>query len=257
MPEAAFLGLAAFAAGAVDAVMGGGGMIQVPALFAVFPALAPAALLGTNKISSLFGTAGAAFQYARARPPRAGLLVPVLVAAFVCAAAGALLVVQVPAHAFRLALPFVLLGLLVYVARTGAGMDHAPRHAPGHEAAWGAAGAGAVGFYDGVFGPGAGAFFKLVFVRLLGFDFLNAAAPAKLANIASNLAAIAVFAATAQVLWPLALFMAVANFLGGQVGARIALRFGNRLMRRAFLVLVAALALRAFYDAYWASNSLP
>ncbi len=113
-----------------------------------------------------------------------------------------------------------------------------------------AAGAAAVGCYDGFFGPGAGALYKLLFVRILGFDFLNAAAPAKLANVASNLAALIVFVVKGALLWKVGAAMAVANFAGGQVGSRLALRYGNRFLRGAFVVLVCVLIVKTFDDAY-------
>ncbi len=245
-----FLCGAAFGAGLVDAVMGGGGLLQVPALFAVFPAAAPAALLGTNKFAGCIGTTGAAVQYARANMPRWSTVAPALVAAFVAALAGAYAITLVPATPLRKALPFVLLALLLYTAWGQAGLLHQPRHAPAREAAVASGGAAAVGFYDGFFGPGAGAFYKLIFVRLLGFDFLNAAAPAKLANVASNLAALLVFAIKGALLWQVAAAMALANFAGGQLGSRLALRYGNRFLRTAFLVLVGVLIVRTFHDAY-------
>lgn len=246
------LGAAAFAAGLVDSVMGGGGLIQIPALFAVFPGLAPAALLGTNKFAGCIGTLGAAAQYLRATAPRWTTVLPVIAAAFVAALAGAYAITLVPAEPLRKALPFVLLALLLYTTFSDAGYAHLPRFGRRREAAVAAAGAAGIGFYDGLFGPGAGAFYKLYFVRALGFDFVNAAAPAKIANVASNLAAVLVFAAKGLLIWKLAMAMAAANFLGGQLGSRIALRYGNRLIRRAFLVLVGVLIVKSFRDAYGA-----
>ena len=244
------LGAAAFGAGLLDALMGGGGMLQLPAMFALLPQLPPALLLGTNKLASFAGTSGAAVQYARASAPRWTTVAPVFVSAFLMSLLGSYAVTRLPAELLRKALPFLLLALLVYTALSNAGLVHEPRYPKHQEAAVASAGAGAVGFYDGFFGPGAGIFYKMVFVRALGFDFLNAAAPAKLANVASNLAAIVIFALNGLILWKLGLAMAAANFLGGQVGSRIALRYGNRLIRWAFLAVVAALVVRTFRDAY-------
>lgn len=241
---------AAFAAGLVDSVMGGGGLIQIPALFAVFPGFAPAALLGTNKFAGCIGTLGAAIQYVRATAPRWTTLLPIVTAAFLAALAGAYAITLVPAEPLRKALPFLLLALLLYTAFSKVGNAHLPRYGRCREAFVAAGGAGAIGFYDGLFGPGAGAFYKLYFVRALGFDFINAAAPAKIANVASNLAAVIVFAAKGLVLWRLALAMALFNFIGGQVGSRIALRYGNRLIRWAFIALVGVLIMKSYRDAY-------
>jgi len=225
-------------------------MLQLPAMFALFPGLPPPVLLGTNKLASSVGTGGAALQYARALAPRWTTVAPVVLAAFVASLLGAYAVSRVPADPLRKSLPFVLLALLLYTAMSEAGLAHAPRYGKHQEALIAASGATAVGFYDGFFGPGAGTFYKLIFVRALGFDFLNAAAPAKLANVASNLAAILIFAINGLVLWKLGLAMAVANFIGGQLGSRIALRYGNRLIRWAFFVVVGALVVRTFRDAY-------
>jgi len=225
-------------------------MLQVPALFALFPGVAPALLLGTNKLASSVGTGGAALQYARVTAPRWTTVAPVIAAAFLASLLGAYTVTRIPADPLRKALPLLLLALWCYTAFSKAGLAHAPRYTRHREAAVASSGAAAVGFYDGAFGPGAGAFYKMIFVRALGFDFLNAAAPAKLANVASNLAAILVFTLNGLVLWKLGLAMAVANFVGGQVGSRIALRYGNRLIRWAFLAVVAALAVKTFRDAY-------
>lgn len=251
-PEAGWLLLcgAAFGAGLVDAVMGGGGLLQVPALFAAFPGAAPAVLLGTNKFAGCVGTTGAAIHYARATVPRWSTVAPAVVAAFLAALAGAYAITLVPAAPMRKALPFLLLLILVYTAWGQAGLLHRPRYARAREAAVAAAGAAAVGCYDGFFGPGAGALYKLLFVRILGFDFLNAAAPAKLANVASNLAALIVFVVKGALLWQVGAAMAVANFAGGQVGSRLALRYGNRFLRGAFVVLVCVLIAKTFDDAY-------
>ena len=153
MSDWLMLGGVAFAAGLVDAVMGGGGLLQVPALFAVYPDLAPAALLGTNKFASCIGTSGAALQYARALAPRWSTVTPAFAAAFVAALAGAYAITRVPSGPLRKVLPFVLLALLVYTALSRAGEDHSPRYARGAEAAIAAAGTAAVGFYDGFLGP--------------------------------------------------------------------------------------------------------
>jgi len=244
------LGAAAFCAGFVDAVMGGGGMVQLPALLALYPTLPPALLLGTNKLASSVGTTGAALQYARVSAPRWTTVAPVVIAAFLASLLGAYAVSRVPADPLRKALPFLLLALLLYTAVSDLGLVHEPRYGRHKEAVVGSGGAAVVGFYDGFFGPGAGTFYKLIFVRALGFDFLNAATPAKLANVASNVAAIAIFAANGLILWKVGAGMAAANFLGGQLGSRIALRYGNRLIRWAFVAVVGALVARTFRDAY-------
>jgi len=187
------LGAAALAAGLVDAVVGGGGMVQLPALFALLPEAWPAALLGTSKLASLCGTAGAAWHYARHQAPPWRTILPGTLLAFMAAMAGAYTVTQVPAGPLRGALPWVLLALLVYSGCSQAGTVHAPHPDRRRNTVVAGTGASLIGFYDGFLGPGTGAFLKLLYVRGLGFDFLHAAAPAKLANVASNLAALLIF----------------------------------------------------------------
>jgi uncharacterized membrane protein YfcA len=237
------------AAGFVDAIMGGGGMLQVPALFIALPGASPATLLGTNKVVSAVGTAGAAVQYALARRPSWRVVLPMALAACVCAGMGALLVSQVPPLWLRRALPVILTVLWAYTALSDHGLTERPAPCTARQVPFRAGLTGAaVGFYDGLFGPGAGAFYKLMLARLLGLDFLGTAASAKFANLASNLGALLVFAAQVSLYWQLAAGMAIANFLGGQLGARFALKRGNMLMRKAFLGLVLVLAIRSFLD---------
>lgn len=244
------LGAAAFGAGVVDAVIGGGGMVQLPALFAFMPNVAPPPLLGTNKFASAIGTAGAAIQYARSVDTPWRTVVPCVVIAFVASLAGAYAVTLVPAEPLKKALPFILAALLIYAWLSGAGREHSPKHSRAKAAFIASSGSSAIGFYDGFLGAGTGAFYKLLFVRGLGFSFLHAAAPAKFTNVASNVGAVVAFAVTGYIFWALGLFMAVANFAGGQVGARIALRYGNAFIRSAFYGVVSLLIAKTFNDAY-------
>lgn len=246
----AVLGIAAFLAGIVDAVIGGGGMVQLPALFAAFPGVAPAALFGTNKFASAIGTTGAALRYSNALAVDWKIATPAILAAFVASLLGAYAVTFVPAEPLRKALPFILLGLLIYTLRSNIGLEHAPHRTQQEAIVIAASGSSVIGFYDGFFGAGTGAFYKLLFVRGLGFDFLNAAAPAKFTNVASNLAAVVVFAASGQLFWGLGLWMAAANFAGGQAGSLAALKFGSGFIRRAFIAVVSLLIAKTFYDAY-------
>jgi uncharacterized membrane protein YfcA len=244
------LALAAFFAGLVDAVMGGGGLVQIPALLALLPASAPAALLGTNKLASSVGTAGAALTYGRANPPPWRTIAPGLALAFAGSVLGATVAVALPVVLLRKALPIVLILLLLVTGNPQLGLEHAPTRSPSARTWIASVGAALSGFYDGLLGPGTGVFLKLLYVRLLGFGFLNAASPAKLTNLASNLGGVLVFAHAGQLLWPLGLAMALANWLGGQVGTRLALRQGNRFLRLAFQVVVAALIVKTGWDAY-------
>lgn len=245
------LGAAAVVAGLIDAMVGGGGLIQLPVMFTALPTAMPAVLLGTNKLAAIAGTAGAAWHYARHKPPPWKVVLPATLLAFAGAAVGAWAVLHVPAAPLRKALPWVLLVLLVYTAFSSAGTEHAPHPDRRRNTAVAGIGAGAIGFYDGFLGPGTGAFLKLLYTRGLGFDFLHAAAPAKLGNVASNLAALVVFIAQAALDWRLGLFMAACNFAGGQLGSRLALARGSAFVRRCFLLLVGLLVVKTFHDAYF------
>lgn len=251
MLELLWVSLASFAAGLVDAVVGGGGLILLPALFGLFPTAAPATLFGTNKSASVWGTAFATWQYSQRVQLNWRSLAPAGAAGFAGSLLGAWAVTGVDPTAFRKALPVVLCALLAYtLARKHMGQIHAP-HLSARQEAWTAAAIGlGVGAYDGFFGPGTGSFLVLAFVRLLGYDFLNASAAAKFINTATNISALSWFAWQGHVWWHLALAMAVANVLGSAVGSRLALRHGAAFVRRAFIVVVLALIAKTTWDTW-------
>ncbi len=238
-------------AGCVDAIVGGGGLILVPALFATYPSAAPASLMGTNKGGAIWGTAWAAGQFARRVQLRWAALGPAVGAALLGSFVGAWTLTQVHADSLRRALPFVLAVILLYtLARKDLGRVHAPRLAGRAEAvAAGLIGLG-IGFYDGFFGPGTGSFFVFLFVRVLGYDFLNASAAAKLLNTATNAAALALFIAKGHIWWQVAAVLAVANVAGSLLGTRLALRHGAGFVRGVFIVVVGALILKTGWDAF-------
>lgn len=243
--------LASLLAGFVDAIVGGGGLILVPALFTIFPTTHPATLFGTNKGASVWGTGMATAQYSRRVRMPWHALAPAALAGFVAALGGAWLVTVVSPDFLRKALPAVLLLVLLYtLARKDLGRHHAPRHSGTRETAI-ACGIGAViGFYDGFFGPGTGSFFVFLFVRLLGYDFLHASASAKLLNTATNVAALLLFTLKGHVWWHFALIMALANVAGSLAGTHLALKHGTGFVRGAFIVVVSALILKTGYDAF-------
>ncbi|HSV69494.1 MAG TPA: TSUP family transporter [Methylibium sp.] len=251
MLDLAAVTLASLLAGFVDAIVGGGGLVLVPALFSVFPAAAPATLFGTNKGAAVWGTAWASVQYARRVTLPWSALAPAVAAALVGGFAGAWTVTQVPADGLRRVLPLVLLGVLVYtLARKDLGRTHAPRHAGRAEALRAAAIGLAIGCYDGFFGPGTGSFFVFLLVRWLGYDFLHASACAKLLNTATNVSALALFAWAGHVWWQVALVMALANVAGSLLGTRLALKHGAGFVRGVFIVVVGALILKTGWDAF-------
>lgn len=247
-PEYLLLGVAALFAGFVDAVAGGGGLVQLPALFAVLPESPAATLFGTNKAASIWGTATAASQYLRrVRLPR-GPLVAALAAALGGAWLGARTVSLLPTELVRPAVLVLLVAVAVYTfRRRELGATHAPRVTGQRAIAAGVCTGVGLGFYDGVFGPGTGAFLVFVFVRVFGYDFLHASAAAKFVNVATNAAALVFFVGHGHLLWPVAGLMAVCNVGGALLGSRLALRFGAPFVRRVFLgvvsVLIAKLAL--------------
>ena len=238
-------------AGCLDAIVGGGGLILLPALFAVYPQVQPATLLGTNKSASVWGTAFAGWRYSRRVAWHwRGLLLALLVT-MAGSFFGAWVVTQVSPDALRRLLPAVLLAVLFYtLSKPDLGRSHAPRGSALTQTLM-LSGIGAViGFYDGFFGPGTGSFLVFLLVRLLGYDFLHASATAKLLNLASNAAALVLFGWAGHVLWHLALPLAVANVLGSGLGTRLALRHGTGFVRGVFLVVVSALILKTALDAF-------
>jgi uncharacterized protein len=243
--------LASLFAGCVDAIVGGGGLILIPALFAAYPGAAPATLFGTNKSASVWGTAFACAQYAKRVQLRWRSLGAGVMAALVGSALGAWAATVIPAKPFRQALPLVLLVLLVYtLAKKDLGREHRPRFEGQREAAALALVGAVLGFYDGVFGPGTGSFFVFLLVRWLGYDFLNASAAAKALNVATNVAALALFTWKGHVWWHVGLVLAVANVAGSLVGTHLALKHGAGFVRAAFIAVVTALIAKTAYDAF-------
>jgi len=241
--------LAAFLAGGVDAVVGGGGLIQIPALFALHPGEPAATLFGTNKCASIVGTANATWRYARRVEMPWRTILPAAAAAFAFSYAGAAAVAWLPKDAVR---PLIL-ALLVFAAvytlqRKDFGQAHAPAHAGHRELIYAILLGGVIGFYDGFFGPGTGSFLIFLFVRFFGFDFLHASAGAKVVNVATNLAALAYFVPNGYWLPVLAAAMAAANLGGSMAGTWLALRHGSGLIRRVFLLVVGVLIVRFAWD---------
>ena len=244
--------IASLGAGLIDAIVGGGGLVLVPALFATFPGAPPATLLGTNKSASVWGTAMATWQYSQRVTMRWGAWMPAMVAALLGSFGGAWAVTLIDPSFLRKALPFVLLAVLAYtLAKKQLGRQHAPPDSARRELLLTSAIGLVLGAYDGFFGPGTGSFFLFALVRVLGYDFLHASAAAKLLNLATNAAALALFTAKGHVWWHLGLPMAVANIAGSLIGTRLALKHGAGFVRGMFIVVVAALILKTARDAFY------
>ena len=236
---------AALAAGAIDSIAGGGGLIQVPTLATTFPSESPSTLFGTNKFASVWGTAAAAIRYGKRITLAPSAALAPMAFAFVGSFLGAAASSRVPSRPFQVALPFILVGLLAYTLRhRNLGLDSGlgtTGDRLGRSALIIAAG---VGFYDGLFGPGTGSFFVFGLVRISRLDFLQASAIAKRLNVATNIAALLFFVPTGRVLWLAALPMAVANVVGSMIGSTLALRRGARFVRAVFLTVVVVLLYR-------------
>ncbi|WP_211269372.1 sulfite exporter TauE/SafE family protein [Chromobacterium amazonense] len=244
-----FLCVVAFFAGLVDAAVGGGGLIQIPGLFSALPNAAPATIFGTNKLASAVGTLSAARSYLRRVRLPWNLVLPAAAAAFVFAFAGAQVVTLIPKDIIR---PLVLALLLIMAVYTLWKKDFGKLHKPvaigRREMLVGMVIGGAIGFYDGLFGPGTGSFLMFLFIRFFAFDFLHASAAAKVVNLTTNVAALLSFAIGGHILFAYALPMAAANMAGAVVGTRLAMKKGAGFVRILFLVLTSVLICKLAWD---------
>jgi uncharacterized membrane protein YfcA len=242
--------LAAFGAGFIDALAGGGGLIQLPALFATFPNAPHTTLLGTGKLAGLAGTTSAIARFLRHVRIDWRLVLPASAGAFAASLAGAWIATTVPPERFRLMVPVLLTFVLLYtLLNRDLGREHRPRPG-GRGRQWLAAGtAGAIGLYDGFFGPGTGSFLVFLFVRLFGLDFLHASASAKVVNASTNLAALILFGLTGELFWLLGLAMSVCNIAGAQFGSHLAISRGSGLVRKVFMAVVGTLIAKTAWDA--------
>ncbi len=235
---------AGFAAGWVDAVVGGGGLIQLPALLLI-PGISPIQALATNKLAGIMGTSVSALTYYRRVGPDLRTAGPMAIAALIGAIGGAALASRIPANLFTPIILVVLLGVGAYtVLRPKLGAEtNLKWSGNGHTLM--AAGLGIViGAYDGLLGPGTGTFLVITLVSVLGYAFLPASAIAKIVNFATNAGALIFFIPYGAVLWSLGLAIGVANLAGGYLGARMAVAKGSGFVRVIFMVVVGALILR-------------
>lgn len=242
--------VASLVAGWVDAVVGGGGLILLPALL-LAPGVAPVEAVATNKAVAATGTAASSLTFYRRVRPALTTALPTAGFAALCAGGGAAVAALVPGSVLK---PIVLVALIVAalytLLRPEMGDVTALRLSGKRHLASAFLGGGALGFYDGIAGPGTGAFLLFLLVGGLGYAFLEASANAKIINLGTNLGALVVFALSGVVLWSIVPFMAVANLAGGYLGARTAIAAGSKFVRRAFLVLVAVLIVRLAVDVF-------
>jgi uncharacterized membrane protein YfcA len=245
----AILIAAAFLAGYVDAVVGGGGLIQLPAFVVAFPHAVPVQLLATNKLASVCGTAVSSATYLRRVKPDLRTALPLVLGALAGSAAGAVIAAHIPKAAFNPLILAVLIGVGAYtLLKPSLGQVQALRHTGRRHTAGAAAIGLGVGVWDGALGPGTGSFFVFLLVGVLGFAFLEGTALAKLGNLATNIAALVVFVAGGAVVWKIGLPMGLANAAGGYLGARTAVARGHGFIRAVFILVVSAFIVKIGYD---------
>lgn len=240
-----FLLAASFFAGFVDSIAGGGGLIQLPALLIGLPKSETAEVLGTNKLSAVFGTTTAAALYSKEIKPDPKVLIAMGAPAFLGSAGGAVLASKIPTSSMR---PMVLVLLIVVAIYTwfkpDLGKFENLRHHSTRRVQIAALAGAVIGFYDGIFGPGTGSFLMLILVASLGYAFITASAIAKVVNVATNVGAILVFGVHGAVIWQIGIIMGAANITGAVIGSRLAIKGGSTLVRKVFLVVTIALIIK-------------
>jgi uncharacterized protein len=243
---------AAFAAGFIDAIVGGGGLVQTPATLVTLPQYPVATLLGTTKIPSFTGTGIASYQYAKKVSLQWKLLLLMCSIALLAAMAGSYTVTIVSNHFMKPFIFCVLIAVAVYTyTKKNFGTATSKNISPKNERVYGCLFALLVGFYDGFIGPGAGSFLVIFFIAVLGYDFLKASAHAKFVNLATNLGSIILFSGSGHILYQYAVPMALLNVTGSFLGARLAILKGNAFIRVFFLLVVAGTILRFGYDIFF------
>lgn len=245
LATALFLLVASFFAGFIDSIAGGGGLIQLPALLIGLPKSETAEVLGTNKLSAVFGTTTAAALYRKQIKPDPKILLAMGVPAFLGSAGGAVLASNIPTSSMR---PMVLVLLIIVAVYTwfkpDLGKFENLRHLPKRRVQIALLAGVVIGFYDGIFGPGTGSFLMLILVASLGYAFITASAIAKVVNVATNVGAIMVFGINGAVLWQIGIILGVANISGAVLGARLAIKGGSTLVRKVFLLVTVALIVK-------------
>lgn len=249
MSELPLLAIAALFAGFIDAVAGGGGLIQVPALFNALPNESAATIFGTNKGASIVGTGNAAWRYARRIEIPWKLAFVAASAAFAFSFLGAMTVAWLPKAVVRPMVLVLMITVVLYTAfKPDFGRVQRKSKVTGHETPWAVVIGAALGFYDGLFGPVAGSFMIFAFIGIFGLDFLRASAVAKVVNLSTNAAALSYFVPTGHLLITVTLTMAVFNVAGAYVGTRLALRHGSTFVRGVFLAVSTVLIGKFGYD---------
>jgi uncharacterized protein len=244
--------LVAFAAGFVDAIAGGGGLIQVPMGIVLLPQFPVATVIGTLKIPAFSGTAIAATQYAKKVKIDYKQLALMAFIAFVAAFAGSNLLSMVSNNFMKPVLLFMLIAVAIYTySNKKFGIHSHKAHSKKQEWMYAIFISLVIGFYDGFIGPGAGSFFMIAFISLLGYDFLKASANAKFVNLATNFGSICFFLIKGIIIFKIAIPMAICNAVGGALGARLAIFKGNKFIRLFFLFIICLTIIRFAYDVFF------
>jgi uncharacterized membrane protein YfcA len=240
-----FLLSASFLAGFVDSIAGGGGIVQLPALLIGLPNSPTAEVLGTNKLSAVFGTTTAAALYRKQIKPDPKVLLGMAIPAFFGSAVGAVLASRIPTSSMRPMILVLLIAVAIYTwLKPDLGKLENLSHVPKQRIQIGAIAGAVIGFYDGIFGPGTGSFLMLILVATLGYAFITASAIAKVVNVATNVGALIVFGINGAVIWQIGIIMGCANITGAVIGSRLAIRGGSTLVRKVFLLVTVVLIVR-------------
>jgi uncharacterized protein len=244
--------LASFFAGFVDAIVGGGGLIQTPITMIMLPNLAVANVIGTLKIPAFSGTSFAAYQYLKKVTMNWKLLAIMALISFAFAYLGSNLLTVVSSSFMKPVLFVVLIGIAIYTFKKKDFGQHKDKQLSiNKQLVYAIIISMLIGFYDGFIGPGTGSFLVLAFVSVLGFDFLHASANAKMVNLATNFGSICLFISKGKIIWAIAIPMAFCNALGGFIGSKLAIKKGNAFIRIFFLVVVIIAMLRFGYDVFF------
>ena len=247
----ALLGLAMFSSGFIDAIAGGGGLIQTPAMLLTFPDRNPVQVVATSKTAAFFGTTTAAIQYRKFIKTDSRLLIAMVIPAFIGACFGALLASHISPESFKSSIFFMMIAIFFYtLLKPDLGKVHVEKHSKEKLMVIGALAACLIGFYDGLIGPGTGTMLMIALVAIMGFAFVGASAIAKVVNATTNLASIIVVGIRLGIMWKLGLVLAVANLAGGYAGSHMAIKKGSGFIRIFYLIVTAILILRLGYSLY-------
>lgn len=237
--------LAGFAAGLIDSIVGGGGLVLTPAMLNLHPGLHILQAIGTQRTSSIFGTGVAAWNYLRRIHVERRILIPACAAALTASAGGVQLAKRMDPDVLKWTVLAICVVLAIYtVLRKDLGLREERRFHPKHETIAAVSIGAATGFYNGLIGPGTGTIMVFAFVSVLGLDFLKSSAVSKAANVSADLSSWTVLMLGGFVIWTLAVPLIVGNMIGSYIGSHLAIKRGQGFVRAVFLVIVLSLIAR-------------